>query len=72
MALLLLRADATHQQTKRSRYFSPAPATSSSSLSSTHIAAADPRTLKSFALASSACNVAESRHRRRVHTLRTR
>jgi F-box and leucine-rich repeat protein 2/20 len=66
---------AAHHQPKR-RCFRPAPALLDSLadellfLVLDRVAAADPRALKSFALASRACRAAESRHRRVLRPLR--
>jgi F-box and leucine-rich repeat protein 2/20 len=66
---------APHHQPKR-RCFRPAPALLESLadellfLVLDRVAAADPRALKSFALASRACRAAESRHRRVLRPLR--
>ncbi|XP_062203957.1 F-box/LRR-repeat protein 3-like isoform X2 [Phragmites australis] len=68
-------AMATHHQPKRRR-FSPAPPPLASLadelifLVLDRVAAADPRALKSFSLASRACHAAESRHRRVLRPLR--
>src|SRR6266540_2726420 len=67
-----------HHQPKRCRRLSPAhappPLDSLAdellSLVLDRVAAADPRALKSFALASRACHAAESRHRRLLRPLR--
>ncbi|TVU51560.1 hypothetical protein EJB05_02995, partial [Eragrostis curvula] len=67
----------SHRQPKRRR-FSPAPASPPLDLLADEllflvldrVAAADPRALKSFALASRACHAAESRHRRVLRPLR--
>ncbi|GJN28500.1 hypothetical protein PR202_gb16633 [Eleusine coracana subsp. coracana] len=73
-------AAAAHHQPKRRRFStSPAPyaATPLDSLADEllflvldRVAAADPRALKSFSLASRACHAAESRHRRVLRPLR--
>nr|CAB3488843.1 unnamed protein product [Digitaria exilis] len=66
---------AAHRQNKRRR-LSPSPAPFDSLadellfLVLDRVAAADPRALKSFALASRACHAAESRHRRIIRPLR--
>ncbi|XP_062197824.1 F-box/LRR-repeat protein 3-like isoform X2 [Phragmites australis] len=70
-------AMATHHQPKRCRFSPAAPPPPLASLADEliflvldHVAAADPRALKSFALASRACHAAESRHRRILRPLR--
>jgi F-box/leucine-rich repeat protein 2/20 len=70
---------AAHRHPKRRR-FSPAPAPGPAPIDALadellflvldRVAAADPRALKSFALASRACHAAESRHRRLLRPLR--
>ncbi|KAG2614519.1 F-box/LRR-repeat protein 3-like isoform X1 [Panicum virgatum] len=73
-------AAAAHRHNKR-RLISPAPTTTTAPpldsladellfLVLDRVAAADPRALKSFALASRACHAAESRHRRLLRPLR--
>uniref|UniRef100_A0A0Q3P030 COI1 F-box domain-containing protein n=2 Tax=Setaria TaxID=4554 RepID=A0A0Q3P030_SETIT len=70
-----MAAAAAHRHTKRRR-LSPAPAPIDALadellfLILDRVAAADPRALKSFALASRACHAAESRHRRLLRPLR--
>ncbi|XP_025827453.1 F-box/LRR-repeat protein 3-like isoform X3 [Panicum hallii] len=77
-----MAAAAAHRNNKRRR-FSPAPGPTSATappldsladellfLVLDRVAAADPRALKSFALASRACHAAESRHRRLLRPLR--
>ena len=74
-------AAAAHQHHKRRRISpAPTPTTTAPPLDSLadellflvldRVAAADPRALKSFALASRACHAAESRHRRLLRPLR--
>nr|CAB3462824.1 unnamed protein product [Digitaria exilis] len=66
-------ASAAHRHSKRCR-LSPVPLDSLADellfLVLDRVAAADPRALKSFALASRACHAAESRHRRVLRPLR--